>query len=199
MKQQDGPGSDKQQQLPEAREGESDVGTEKLVQQLLQLVEAEDAGAEGKLVANAPLQKKKQIDSGNTTHKVMNGELRIKLLYITANNNEFQQLRLAALSAAFGAELIVIWGKRDSPKCPFTMAHGSLCVDFVELTNTLDTSWAPGHECALTWLLNNRASFDHAWMMEDDVYESEMAVLQCVVCFTRDIFCHIIIMCLSST
>jgi hypothetical protein len=63
MKQQDGPGADKQQQLPEAREGDPEEGTEQLVQQLLQLVEAEHAGAEGKLVANAPLQKK-QIASG---------------------------------------------------------------------------------------------------------------------------------------
>jgi hypothetical protein len=163
---------------------DDDERTERLVQDLLQELETEQMSnfAGGAQTVNGAIPRKKQITSGPqlAAQETVSESPQIKLLYITADDSRFQRMRIAALSAAFGAEFVVIWGRRESPKCPFVISHsGSLCVDFVEPTNTLDEWWAPGHECALLWSLRNQANFDYAWMMEDDVYETDMGILQC--------------------
>lgn len=106
-----------------------------------------------------------------------------KLLLIISSNNTYQRRRIQELHEAFREDFLVVWDNHANPKCPYTDIAS--CVGDISVTKA--QQWIPrdshavGLEKAAMWAIAHRHSFDHVWMMEDDVYYTNIRVLKHVI------------------
>lgn len=115
----------------------------------------------------------------------------MKLIYITHIDDNHQRNKINELHDAFGSGLIVSWGNRERPECPFP---NITCIN-VTLDKVRTYDWmssGTGHEKALMWSMKNVHAFDRVWIMEEDVHYTDIDFLHQVVTFDydRDLILH---------
>lgn len=109
----------------------------------------------------------------------------IILIYITHINDQYQQNKIAELYRTFGDKLMVSWDNKEQPDCPFPNVT---CIN-VTLDEVRTYDWVTsgtGHEKALMWSMKNYKAFDRVWIMEEDIYYTDIAFVHQVVTFNYD-------------
>lgn len=109
----------------------------------------------------------------------------VRLIYITHIDDEYQRNKISELYGAFGSKLIVSWDNKEQPECPFP---NITCIN-VTLDKVRTYDWissGTGHEKAVMWSMKNYHTFDRVWIMEEDVYYSDISFLHQIVTFDYD-------------
>jgi hypothetical protein len=106
------------------------------------------------------------------------------IIYLASEDSDFVRARIADMHAVYANNLVVIWDNAESPACPFEefKEKEGLCVDEYQVSKSRRLS----HTCcsqekAFMWAIDNRQSFDHVWIMEDDVHFTDITELEKVV------------------
>jgi len=115
---------------------------------------------------------------------------RTVLIYTTHIDDDNQHKRVKQLSQTFGNDVIVVWDNKHLLNCPF---RGVACVDHIPISRVPTKYDMPhaghGNEKAVTWAINNRATFKRVWFIEEDVHYTHVSVLKDIVRFnyTQDL------------
>jgi hypothetical protein len=101
------------------------------------------------------------------------------LLLMTHRDNDMNRKRIAEMSSLLKNNFMVVWSSTDQPTCPFQeMKDAGLCLDTYEISKSHQLSHkCCGQEMALMWAMENRHLFDNVWLMEDDVYATDISEL----------------------
>jgi hypothetical protein len=101
------------------------------------------------------------------------------LLLMMHRDNDMNRKRIAEMSSLLKNNFMVVWSSTDQPTCPFQeMKDAGLCLDTYEISESHQLSHkCCGQEMALMWAMENRHLFDNVWLMEDDVYATDISEL----------------------
>jgi hypothetical protein len=104
---------------------------------------------------------------------------RTMILFVTYQDNDMNHKRIEEMSSLFKKNFMVVWSNPNQPTCPFQeMKDAGLCLDTYEISESHRLSHkCCGQEMALMWAMENRHLFDNVWLMEDDVYATDISEL----------------------
>jgi hypothetical protein len=105
---------------------------------------------------------------------------RTMILFVTSKDNDLNRKRIAEMSRMFKNNFMVVWSNAETSTCPFQdMKDAGLCLDQYEVSKSHRLShMCCAQEMAFMWAIENRHSFDHVWLMEDDVYATDISELE---------------------
>jgi hypothetical protein len=134
----------------------------------------------GHHAANPSMQGVRTEMPNSTTTMLSSTSPRTMILFVTSRVNDLNHRRIAEMHQLFKNDFMVVWSNNENPTCPFeNMKDAGLCIDKHEISKSRKLShMCCAQETALMWAIDNRQSFDNVWIMEDDVYATDITELE---------------------